>query len=290
MQVSGNSPEIDSFWEYTDPALSEERFRAALVSAQGDERLELLTQIARTYSLRKRFDEAHEVLNEVARLLADAGSRPRIRLLLERGRAFNSAGEKEKAHALFVEAWEQASVASQEGLAVDAAHMVAITQSGTPDAIGWNQRGLAVARASKDPKARSLIPAMLNNAAWDLHDLGHFDEALPLFEEAQAEWIARGKPEQIRIAKWAVARCLRSLGRNQDALAIQRMLEAEHLAAGSVDGYVFEEIAENLAALGIPDEAKPYFGKAADELSKDDWFVKNEAARLAHLRSRAGNS
>jgi len=51
---------------------------------------------------------------------------------------------------------------------------------------------------------------------------------------------------------------------------------------------VFEEIAENLAALGKLDEAKPYFGKAVAELRKDDWFVKNEAARLANLTSQAG--
>jgi tetratricopeptide (TPR) repeat protein len=146
-----------------------------------------------------------------------------------------------------------------------------------------------VARASQDPKAQALIPAMLNNNAWDLHDVGRFAEALPLFEEAQAEWIARGKPEQMRIAKWAVARCLRSLGRYDEALTIQRTLEAEHRATGSADGYVFEEIAENLAALGKLDEAKPYFGRAVAELSQDDWFVKNEATRLANLRARAGN-
>jgi len=282
--------DIDSFWEYTDPALSEERFRTAMGTAQGNERLELLTQIARTYSLRQRFDEAHEVLNEVEQQLADAGPRPRVRYLLERGRTFNSGGEKEKARMLCVEAWEQALAARQEGLAVDAAHMVAVTYSGTRGAIEWNQRGLVVARASQDAKARALIPAMLNNSAWDLHDMGRFSEALPLFEEAQAEWIARGKPKQIQNAKWAVARCLRSLGRYDDALAIQRALEAEHTAAGTVDGYVFEEIAENLAGLGKLDEAKPYFGKAVDELSKDEWFVKNEAARLTNLKSRAGKS
>ena len=280
--------DIDSFCEYSDPALSEQRFRTALGSAQGDERLELLTQIARTYSLRGRFDEAHQVLNEVEQQLTLAGSRPRVRCLLERGRTFNSSGETEKARLLFVQAWEQALAARLEGLAVDAAHMVAITYSGTPDAIAWNQRGLDLARVSSEPKARALIPALLNNSAWDLHDMRRFSEALPLFEEAQAEWLARGQPRQIQHARWAVARCLRSLGRHADALTIQRALEAEHRVAGTVDGYVFEEIAENLAALGRPDEAKPYFGKAVDELSQDDWFVKNEAARLTNLKLRAG--
>jgi tetratricopeptide (TPR) repeat protein len=290
MQASGNTIDIDSFWECADPGLSEERFRAALRSAQGDQHLELLTQIARTYGLRQRFAEAHDLLNEVERQLTDAGPRPRVRYLLERGRTFNSSGEKEQARVLFVEAWELAQATNQEGLAVDAAHMVAITYAGRADAIAWNQRGLVLARASQDPKARALIPAMLNNSAWDLHDMGRFGEALRLFEEALAEWAARGKPEQIRVAKWAVARCHRSLGRYDDALTIQRALETEHMATGSADGYVFEEIAENLAALGKLEEARPYFSRAVDELSKDAWFVQHEAARLAKLKSHAGNA
>jgi tetratricopeptide (TPR) repeat protein len=288
MQTSGDTIDIDSFWEYGNPALSEERFRNTLSSAQGDTRLELLTQIARTFSLRERFEEAHTLLNDVEKQLDSAGVSPHVRYLLERGRTFNSSGEKEKARALFIEAWERAQAAHLEGLAVDAAHMVAITYSGSLEAIEWNQRGLAIARRSQDPKAVALTPAMLNNSAWDLHDMERFDDALVLFEEAQVAWTARGKPEQIRIAKWAVARCLRSLKRYDKALTIQRALEAEHMAAGSADGYVFEEMAENLARLGKLDEAKSYFGKAVDELGKDEWFVKNEAERFASLKSRAG--
>jgi tetratricopeptide (TPR) repeat protein len=280
--------DIDSLWEYEDPALSEERFRTALDSAKGDEHLELLTQIARTISLRGRFDEAHELLDEVESQLPQAGPRPHVRYLLERGRTFNSNGEKEKARALFVEAWEQAQVNHLECLAVDAAHMIAITFSGRQEAMAWNQRGLVAARASNDPKARALIPALLNNSAWDLHDMGRFSEALPLFEEAQAEWVARNKHNQINAAKWATARCLRSLGRYHDALTIQRALETENAAAGTIDGYVLEEIAENLASLDKPEDAKLYFKKAVDELSKDSWFVKNEAERFENLKSRAG--
>ena len=166
--------------------------------------------------------------------------------------------------------------------------MVAITYSGSAEAIEWNQRGLALARGSQDPKAKGLIPAMLNNSAWDLHQMGRFDEALTQFEQAQAEWILRGKPAQIQFAKWSVARCLRSLERHEEALTIQGALETEHMEEGSVDGYVFEEIAENLAALSKLDEAKTYFERAIDELGKDEWFVKNESKRLASLKLRAG--
>ncbi len=289
MTISEDNLDIDEFWEYSDPAVSEERFRAALDATQGDLRLELLTQIARTFSLRGRFDEAHEVLNDVEKQLSNAGARPKVRYLLERGRTFNSNGEKEKARDLFIGAWVQARKAQLEGLAVDAAHMVAITYSGSAEAVDWNQRGLTIARGSRDPKAKGLIPAMLNNSAWDLHQMGRFEEALSLFEEAQVEWTSRGKPERIQIAKWSVARCLRSLKRYDEALAIQRALETEHKEAGTTDGYVFEEIAENLALLGRNEEAISYFELAYLELGKDEWFVKNEPERLANLKMRAGH-
>lgn len=71
---------------------------------------------------------------------------------------------------------------------------------------------------------------------------------------------------------------------------VQRALETEHKATGTTDGYVYEEIAENLALLGRNEEARPYFELAYLELGKDDWFVKNEPERLANLKKRAGRT
>lgn len=227
MAAAANSLDIESFWEYSDPAASERRLRAALDGARGDERLELLTQVARTHSLRKSFAAAHALLDTVEPELAAAGARPRIRYLLERGRTFNSAGERERARELFEKAWKLAGEAGEEGLAVDAAHMVAITLSGTAGALDWNRKGLALASRSSHAKARALIPAMHNNMAWDLHELGRYEEALRAFEAALAEWTARGRPRQIQVAKWSVAQCLRSLGREREALEIEKALEAE---------------------------------------------------------------
>jgi tetratricopeptide (TPR) repeat protein len=244
--------DIDSLWEYGDPAASEARFRAQLAAAQGDDRLELLTQIARTDSLRGRFAEAHRTLDEVEAGLSRAGPRPRIRYLLERGRTFNSAGDASRARGLFLDAWEAARGAGEEGLAVDAAHMVAITESGTPGALEWNRRGLALARDSHDAKARSLIAAMLNNSAWDLHAMGRYEEALAAFEAAEQAWTRRGGRRQVEIARWSVARCLRSLGRHREALAILHALEAAQVARGPVDPDVIEEIAANAAAISAP--------------------------------------
>jgi tetratricopeptide (TPR) repeat protein len=279
---------IEAMWEYGDPAVSEARFRAAMDASDGDDRLEVQTQVARALGLRGLFGEAHAVLDEVEQQLGSAGVRPQIRYLLERGRVFNSSGAKTEARSLFAEAWERGQNAGFTGLAVDAAHMLAIVSSGTPEAIEWNERGLELARDSRDAKARALIPAMLNNLAWDLHQMGRYDDALKRFQEAEAEWRKRGKAEQIRIATWSVARCLRSLGRHEEAIAIQRRLEAQHARAGTADGYVFEEIAENLDALGFGDEARPYFGRAYDLLADDAFFAANEADRLARLKQGSG--
>ena len=239
--------DVDTYWEYSDPAASEARFRQALGSARGEVRLEILTQVARSYSLRKRFDEAHRILDDIQPDVNGSSARVRARYLLERGRTYNSGGEAARARELFGQAWEVASTAKEEGLAVDAAHMVAITVSGTEEALDWNAKGLALARASGDAKAQSLIPAMLNNSAWDLHAMKRYDEALARFREAEAAWIERGKPMQVHIAKWSVARCLRSLGRHDEALAILEALEREGRAAGKPDPYVDEEIAANRA-------------------------------------------
>ncbi len=279
--------DIESFWEYSDPAASEARFRALLADGHGDERLELLTQIARTYSLRKDYAQAHRLLDEVEPQLASAGPAPRVRYLLERGRTFNSSGDRQKAKPLFVQAWEVASANRLEGLAVDAAHMMPIVVGGAAGA-EWTQRGLELARRSADAKARALLPALLNNHAWNLHDEGRFAEALPVFKEAETAWLATGRQPQGRIARWSVARCLRSLKRHDEALQIQLTLEQEWAAAGGADGYVFEELAELYELLGQPEQAKRYFRRAADELGKDAWFVKNESTRLARLRERGG--
>jgi tetratricopeptide (TPR) repeat protein len=240
MSAQGHSLDIESFWEYSDPAASEARLREALGAATGDDRLELLTQVARTYSLRKDFDTAHGILDDVEKQLEGAGPRPKARYLLERGRTFNSAGDREKGRALFLRAWELARESGEEGLAVDAAHMVAITYGGTNAGVEWNQKGLAMARASKAPKAQALIPAMYNNMAWDLHDLRRHDEALIAFEAALLEWSARGRPKQVQVAKWSVAQGLRALGRDAEAAVIEKALEAE--------GYVMNPVPAAVAS------------------------------------------
>jgi hypothetical protein len=52
--------ELAPLWNFSDPAASEQRFRAALESTRGDDALILQTQIARTHGLRGDFARARE--------------------------------------------------------------------------------------------------------------------------------------------------------------------------------------------------------------------------------------
>lgn len=281
---------IRAAWDFGDPAASEARFRAMLAGPRAAQdaafRLEVETQVARTYSLRGKFDEAHAVLDGVEKALAASPSPAvEVRYLLERGRSFNSAKRQPEALPMFRRAWDEARKAGLDDLAVDAAHMVAIAEPAAEDQEAWNLKAIAHAEASQDPAARKWLGSLLNNLGWTYHDSGRAEQALALWEKALA-WHRANKPggQGEDIARWTVARCLRTLGRFEEALAAQQALKADMaLVSKPEDGYVSEEMGENLLALGLKAEARPHFARAHALLSQDDWFVRNEAKRLARL-------
>jgi hypothetical protein len=76
----------------------------------------------------------------------------RVRYLLDRGRVYNSSRRPERAQPYFTEAWERASVAGEDILAIDAAHMLAIIAPPAAS-LAWNQRALELAERSSAPRA-----------------------------------------------------------------------------------------------------------------------------------------
>ena len=220
--------DIDVLWDFQDPAASEARFRELDA--------EVLTQRARALGLQSRFGEADALLDQAERQATAV--RTKTRVFLERGRVRNSAGDKVAAKPLFEQA---AAIADDEALRIDALHMLGIV-----DGPAWTEKALALAEESADPKARRWRASLLNNLGWAKHDAGDHAAALALFERALELRKTEGTPFQLHVARWAVARCLRSLGRNAEALAIQEDL------AGNVadDKYVQEELAELRKALG----------------------------------------
>jgi tetratricopeptide (TPR) repeat protein len=291
--VSNVGSLIHSLWDFNDRAASEQRFREALKSASGDDALELETQIARTFSLRRDFVQANAILDGVQSRIA-VSSRPavRVRYLLERGRSLNSAGQFDAAKPLFQEAYD---IALKEpaliGLAIDAAHMFGFSKD-KDEAFRWTELGMKLAMASDHPDALGWRPGLANNLGSTERERGNLDAAMAHFQVALAEHLARSKPPQIRIAYWQVANVHRLQSHTDEAVAIQLRLEKEADQAKSPDVYIYSELAQLFStpthAKRDLAEAKRYALLALALAEKDTWMVKNEAELIAKLRGIQG--
>lgn len=278
---------LDQLWDFDAPAVSEARFRAERErqAPRTREALEAATQLARTLGLQRRFAEADALLDDVHTELEHAPARVRVRYSLERGRVRNSSGEPQAAVPLFnaaLQASDDDRLPGAEFYRVDALHMLGI--AAPADArMAWNEKALALAESTSDPRAREWRGSLLHNLGWAEHDAGHYDAALGYWQRALALREAAGGVARIRVAKWTVARGLRSLGRLDEAEAMQRALAAETERAGAPDGFVYEELAEIALARHDETAARPWAAKAYALLKSDVWIAANEQARLARL-------
>jgi tetratricopeptide (TPR) repeat protein len=280
--------QIDQNWNFDDAASSEARFRALAAARRDigdiDGSREVLTQAARAQGLQGKMSDAMSTLDAVQEASKGGPAVVMVRVALERGRILNSARQPDKARPYFERALETARAGSLDALAVDAAHMIAITFLATPDeAIAWNERALKLARDSSDPRARRWLGSLLNNQGWSYFEKKRFDQALVAFEEALVVRREGTDVQARRIADWAVARALRALGKTTDALAIQERLRSEYEEAGRKSGFVFEELGECYLALGDAGRATPWFAAAYVELAKDAGFAAEEPERLARV-------
>ena len=285
------SRRLDALWTFEQPAESETRFRTeASRHAPGSrEAAEAATQIARALGLQRRFAEADRTLDALKPALARLPPRVRVRYLLERGRRDNSSGKPSEAFAWFEQALTASAGDTLPGAdfyRVDALHMLAIAAPPSRQ-LALNLRALAAADAARDARTRGWRAPLLNNLGWTMHERGDYLAALAYWQDALATFEAKHDVRGARIARWTVARGLRSLGRLDEAEAIQRALADELDTANAPDGYVFEELAEIAAARGDRMMAQSWAAKALALLSQDADFRTSEPARLARLADLA---
>ncbi|MGW4930885.1 tetratricopeptide repeat protein [Agromyces sp. NPDC004153] len=238
---------IDRLWDFGDPAASEERFREAADddSHPAHVRAVLSTQLARAIGIQGRGDEALAVLDEVAA----AGTAPdepqrdaaevRARVSIERGRILAAAADR-RAEAVpeLTRGVREAALAGSNFLVLDALHMLALNDAGHEEE--WAAEGLDVLAGSRDPRVLRWGVALHNNLGWTMHDSGRAEAALAEFRQAVDAADRYGTTEQQHVARWSVARCLRTLGRTDEALELQRELAR----ARPDDPYVQSELAE----------------------------------------------
>lgn len=275
------SDRLRPLWDFHDLDASERRFRERLTTEPDDDlRAEVLTQLARVAGLRGDF-EAGERLLERATSLGTSDT-ARVLIDLELGRIRRSSGDAQDALPHFEAAFEVALGAGEQYLAADAAHMAALAARDRNGFLAWTQRGIEVAESSE--AARYWLAPLLNNLGWEVFEAGEHARALDAFERALAERERDpDRPQEIAIARYAVAKTLRELGRTDEAL---RHME-QAVAADEADGWFQEELAETYAALGRSEDAATHAGRALVLLPTADPSFESDDTRRIRLQELA---
>ncbi|MGH3110012.1 MAG: tetratricopeptide repeat protein [Gaiellaceae bacterium] len=275
---------LRSLWDFDDLDASERRFRGLLATEADDgARAEVLTQLARIEGLRGDFAAGERLLSEAALLEASGAASARIDL--EHGRLHRSSGDDAAALPFLESAFETASQEGEGFLAADAAHMAALAAPGRDGFVEWTERGIALAESNED--ARYWLGPLLNNLGWEHYEAGELDEALRAFERALTERERDPADAQaIAIARYAVAKTLRVLGRAPEALT---HIE-QATASADDDGWFQEELAETYSALGRANEAAAHADRALTLLPVADSAFERDKERKSRLQELANAS
>jgi tetratricopeptide (TPR) repeat protein len=277
-------------WDFDDLETTEARFRRLLAQEASDERrAEILTQLARVQGLRGQFAHGHRLLGE-AEALAGSSVAANARIQLERGRLHRSSGDAESALPLFESAFAVALAAGERFLAGDAAHMAALAAPDRAGMVAWTQRGIDLGGEPGADESAYWLGPLLNNLGWHYYDHGDYDAALDAFQRAlEAREQFPEQRNQIAIARYAVGKTLRMLGRPAEAAALLEQAVAWTEAEGNPDGWFHEELAEDYAALGREAEARDQARLAFPLLLETDASFEGDSERVARLRALAGH-
>ena len=275
---------LRALWDFSDLDASEQRFREQLDQETSDEgRAEVLTQLARVEGLRGAFDEGERYVEDAEALAGDSAV-ARARIDLERGRLRRSSGNKVVALPLFVAAFETARAAGELYIAVDAAHMAALAAPDRDSFVEWTQRGVELAEPA-EPAVRYWLGPLLNNLGWEYFEAGDHEQALPAFRRAlEVRELQPDNREPIALARYAVAKTLRALGRPDEALPLLEQAVAWTDEVGQPDGWYHEELAETYTALGRDGDAREQAEKALAVLpaADPDFTPDGERAQRLH--------
>lgn len=286
--MDSTQTDFDKLWNYNKPADTEKKFREVLSNIKPEDNinyyLQLQTQIARTLGLQMKYEDAHKLLDEVEKQLKSELIIPRIRYNLERGRTFNSSGKKDKSIHYFLDAYHLGMENNLDFYTIDAAHMLGIAEK--PDeALNWNEIAIELIEKSTNERAKGWLGSLLNNTGWSYFERGDYDTAMDYFKKNVAYHTEKNNKEQLRIAKWCVARTLRAQNKIDEALALQdEIFESMKKNNETGDGYVFEELGELYLIKDNKEKSKANFKIAYELLSQDGWLMKNEKLRLDRIK------
>lgn len=210
--------DVRDHWNFGDPTESRAIFESLLPTLDDrQEYLDVVAQIARTYSLKGENENCLETMKPVWDEGLKLGGRAAASLMLEAARAYRGMGMIDKAR----QGFDDVAQTGPEDLRVDALHMLALIAEG--DQVDFfNQQAITLAKTSKDEWAKRWIGSLYNNMGWSRFEAGDFDEALEYFESALLARYEFGQTDRVDEAKWCIGHTLCKMGRIEEAKELQQ--------------------------------------------------------------------
>jgi rifampin ADP-ribosylating transferase len=104
-----------------------------------------------------------------------------INKLCAQGMLLEGEGKPDEASALFHQAWNEATNATEK---FTAAHYIARHQQNVEDKLRWDEIALNLALEIEGEEVKAVYPSLYLNVGKCHEDLGHFDKALENYELA----------------------------------------------------------------------------------------------------------
>ncbi len=286
-----------------DPVLIEPKLQELAIQAKklsdNSTYLQIQSQIALMQACQKKFDQAHETLDQADRELLALDCIAQVRLLLERGRVFQQEGNIDQAKKYFEKSYQISKLHDLDYHTINAAHMIAIVVISLQEKIIWNELALSLTLQTKDKKAAQWLAPLYNNLGQNYFDMQEYEKSLENYEKALQLFQndSRYSDSNLIFARWTIGRCIRALGRFGKAIDLQHALleemkkieQSKEYGMPSemfflIRGWIYEELAVIYDMEHDEYNAKEYVELALTDLEDNEMFVITSPERLERLR------
>ncbi len=284
--------------------------KKSLHAKKFDLHCQIASQVALVQAMQQKFDDAYATLHRAEKFLVDKNGIAQIRINYERGRVMYQEdlwidGKVVRFHeiyALFYKAYALSEKLHYDYYTVDLAHMIAIIVPDNLQKIIWNNVALDIAVKTEDKKTKLWLGPLYNNLGQNYFDVADYEASLQAYQEAYDIFVAQKEVSQVQFASWTIARCLRVLGKVDEALAMQQQnlqilevafknksLNVAESTFYLMRGLIYEEFAWLYYVQNNHDQTRLYASRALQNLEQDSMFVKTSSERLEKLRSLLSN-
>ena len=305
--------DLDTLWNFEDPAAAEITLRGLLTvhettndatgaptgGATDDAQqeieiienrwIELKTLLARSLSLQGKLSEARASLDGAKNRLPPGDDHALdvapvwILWLIEKGRLCVLEKTPSQAPRFLQDAWKRAVDSGHDYFVTDIALLMASIEE-PKGRQAWIVRAIEVAEKSTQEKTKARLGELYSSLGWMQAELRQFENALRSFGRARTIFEGLGISDEVFFARWSTGKILRKMNRTEEALEVQNELLSEVASKSVLKGRLYEELAECLQSLKRPEEARPYFELAHQELSDNEWITDNQPLKLKRMK------